>query len=132
MKNAIDWEELSLEASQDRRRERRIPLAFPVEVSGFDQNGRYFSEQTMTADISESGCRFHLKIQVHCGAVVALKVVSRGNSKALPDRPLLFQVARVKQEGDGDGWVVGAVKLQPESLWCVAFPALERRTTPVS
>jgi hypothetical protein len=130
MNNAIDWEELSLEASQDRRRERRIPLAFPVEVSGFDQNGRYFSEQTMTTDISESGCRFYLKIRVDRGAMVALKVVSRGGSKALPDRPLLFQVARVTQEGDG--WVVGAVKLQPESLWCVAFPIVERRPTTFS
>ncbi len=130
MTKTIDWEELSLEASQDRRRERRIPLSFPIEVSGFDRSGKYFAERTMTLDISESGCCFRLSTQVERGAMVALKVVSRGNSKALPDRPLLFQIARLTQ--DGDGWTYGATKLQPESLWCVAFPAAAKPPTSVA
>ncbi len=129
MSSPVDWEELSLEASQDRRRERRIPLAFSIEVSGFDQGGRFFTARTVTTDISESGCRFGLKVQVDRGAVVAMKLVNRESSRAFPERPLLFQVARVSQEGDG--WVVGAVKLQPESLWCVAFPSADKPPTSV-
>lgn len=129
MSSTVDWEELSLEVSQDRRRERRIPLAFAIEVSGFDQSGRFFAARTVTADISESGCRFALNVSLERGAVVAIKLVNQESSSAFPDRPLLFQVARVLQEKEG--WTVGAMKLQPESLWCVAFPAADKHPTSV-
>jgi hypothetical protein len=125
MKAATNWEELSTEASRDRRREKRIPLAFPVEVSGFDKRGRFFSERTVTVDVSESGCRFQLKTEVERGAVVAIKLVSRHTGQPQPDRPLLFKVARVAQESSG--WTLGAAKIQPESLWCVACPPAAKK-----
>ena len=129
MKAETNWEELSAEASRDRRREKRIPLVFPIEVSGFDRNGRFFSERTVTADVSENGCRFQLKTQVERGAVLAIKLISRQTNRPQPERPLLFEVARVAEEKNG--WILGAAKLQPESLWCIAFPP-QKQQSPVA
>jgi len=129
MKAKTNWEELSAEASRDRRREKRIPLVFPIEVSGFDRNGRFFSERTITADVSEGGCRFQLKTEVERGSVVAIKLVSRHTNRLQPERPLLFKVSRVVEESNG--WTLGAAKLQPESLWCIAFPP-QKQQTPVA
>jgi hypothetical protein len=129
LKATTNWNELSTEASHDRRKERRIPLAFPIEVSGFDTEGRFFKERSGTIDISENGCRFQLKAQVEPTSVVALKVLHRNGSGSSHDRPLLFRVARVIRE-DG-GWTLGVVKLQAESIWCVAFPAVKKDDKPV-
>jgi hypothetical protein len=130
METVTDWESLSAEASRDRRRERRIPLVFPIEVSGFDRRGRFFTERTKTSDVSANGCRFHMNTEIARGAVVAIKLVSRNSQQSLPDRPLLFQVARLEKEDHG--WVLGAAKLQPENLWCIAFPPLTQQLTPVA
>jgi hypothetical protein len=125
MKPTTNWEELSNEASQDRRSERRILLSCPIEVSGFNNKGEFFTERTTTADISESGCRFQVKAQVETGAILALKLISRHNSETLPKRPFLYEVARVTPERDG--WTLGVVKLQPESIWCVLFPGQDKQ-----
>ena len=129
MKAETNWEELSAEANRDRRREKRIRLVFPIEVSGFDRSGRFFSEHTVTADVSESGCRFQLKTEVERGAVVAVKLVSRHPNRLKPERPFLFKIARVVEETGG--WTLGATKLQPDSLWCIAFPP-QKQQTPVA
>lgn len=117
---AVEWEELSQEAMQDRRKCRRVPLAFPIEVMGFDPTGRLFSEMTSTSDISETGCRFLLKTQVEPGAVVAIKLLSRRKDTFPPSKPLLFQIIWVAREADG--CTVGAAQLQGENLWPMAFP----------
>ena len=130
MNAATNWQQLSEEASKDRRRERRIHLAFPIEVSGFDINGRYFAERTATSDVSQGGCRFPLQTEVGRGTVVAIKLVSRESGAAQPGRPLLFQVAWVAQEEEG--WTLGASNLQRENLWCVAFPPPEKQLGPVA
>lgn len=128
LKAGTNWNELSTEANHDRRKERRIPLVFPIEVSGFDANGKFFTERSVTMDISENGCRFQLKSQIERSSVVALKVLHRNRSDSSPERPLLFSVARAIQEGNG--WTLGAVKLQPENIWCVAFPSAKKDDKP--
>ncbi len=130
MNAATNWQQLSEEASKDRRRERRIHLAFPIEVSGFDINGRYFAERTATSDVSQSGCRFPLQTEVGRGTVVAIKLVSREPGSAQPGRPLLFQVVWVAR-GE-KGWTLGASNLQRENLWCVAFPSPGERLRPIA
>jgi hypothetical protein len=113
------WEELNSLIGEDRRRERRIPLTFPVEVNGFDRQGRYFSERTTTTDVSEWGCRLQLAAEVEPGTVVALRIVSRSPEKGVR-RALLFQIVWVEW-GDGSS-SVGAAKLQTENIWNMAFP----------
>jgi hypothetical protein len=120
MENVTDWAELSKLAMQDRRKGKRVPLAFPIEVSGFDRNGRHFSEATKTCDISEAGCRFGIKAQLKPGDVVAIKLITRGNGLTPASKALLFQIAWVKPEPEG--WAAGALKLQPENIWHMSFP----------
>lgn len=124
METAVNWEELGIEANRDRRKETRIPLAIPIEVTGFDAQGKFFSDATKTVDISERGCSFWLKRRVERGGIVAVKVIIKKHS---PDqRPFLYQVARTT--ASGDGWVTGAAKLQTESVWFVAFPKSEKES----
>jgi hypothetical protein len=115
-----EWEALSQEVMEDRRRYKRVPLAFPIEVSGFGRTGRLFTECTTTSNISKTGCRFLLKTQVSRGDVVAIKVLSRREDHSPASKPLLFQIICVVPEEEG--WSVGALQLQPENLWHMAFP----------
>ncbi len=120
METLTDWELLSREVMQDRRKGKRVCLNFPIEVSGFDRSGRLFSERTVTQDISEAGCRFKLKTKAERGDVVAVKLLSRRERPGPPARPLLFQIVWIKR--DAEAWIAGALKLQPEDLWHMDFP----------
>lgn len=120
MEALTDWDKLSREVQQDRRKGKRVPLTFPIEVSYFDHTARLFSERTKTSDISEVGCRFQVKTPLSPGDVVAIKLFSRGNEQSPTNKALLFQIIWVRR--DPDGWTVGALKLQPENIWHVSFP----------
>ncbi len=120
MSEVAEWEALSQEVMQDRRKGKRVPLAFPIEVSGFDRTGRMFCEKTLTRDISEAGCRFLVKTQLERGDVVAIKLIGRTNGHAPESKPLLFQIVWVSPEADG--WAAGALQLQKANLWHMAFP----------
>jgi len=120
MEILTDWAELTKLAMEDRRKGKRVPLAFPIEVSGFDRTGRHFSEATKTSDISEAGCRFRIKAQLEPGEVVAIKLITRGNGLAPASKALLFQIVWVSRHPDC--WEVGALKLQPENIWHMSFP----------
>ena len=115
-----DWDRLSQEVREERRKGKRVPLTFPIEVAGFDRTARMFSERTRTTDISEAGCRFQLKTEVARGDVVAVKLVGRQSEQDPTNKSLLFRIIWVRQ--DPDGWTVGALKLQQEKIWHVHFP----------
>ncbi len=115
MRTWMDWASvLVAEVAQDWRREGRSPLALPIEVFGFDTQGRFFAEPTLTLNISDTGCSFKLTRESEPNAVVAIKLLANG-SQPPPDRGLLFQVVWVRRE-DG-GWVYGAAQLQKETPW---------------
>lgn len=120
METLTDWDILSQEVREERRKGKRVPLTFPIEVCGFDRAARMFSERTRTTDISEVGCRFRMKAELARGDVVAIKLVSRGNNHDSECKALLFRISWVRQ--DPDGWTVGALKLQQEKIWHVTFP----------
>lgn len=118
------WNGHSDDANLDRRREQRLSLRFPVEVSGFDREGKFFTERTTTEDISEHGCRFCLKVELEPNAVVALKLINPPGPLSNTERIVLYQTARV--EKTEEGLIVGAAKLQSENMWCVSFPEPKR------
>ena len=120
MEKLTDWQSLSEELNRERRNESRLPLAFPIQIWGFDRGGRFFSERTMTSDISASGCNFALKADIDGNSVVAIRLLSRNGNHSYPERPLLFEVTWVKRQGDVSR--AGACKLEPEDIWRVAFP----------
>lgn len=130
MQSVINWAELGIEVSSDRRQESRIALAVHVEVTGFDVDGKFFTEVTRTIDISKSGCGLPLKHRVGRGGILAIKILDKDGKQPAGQKPFLYQVARCNP--GGIGWTVGVAKLQGESLWSVAFPEAEAVTAAVS
>lgn len=105
----------------ERRRELRDARSVSVEVTGFDVRGRYFSETTMTLDVSESGCRFRLNAELEKHSAVSVRVIRRSNGFVVPDPPVVFRVVWTKYMQPG--WIVAGAKLQPVHLWAVGFSA---------
>ena len=108
----LEGEDPNLFSPSNRRREPRLPLTFPIEVSGFDQRGRFFTEQTSCSDVGEASCSFRLRAEVDEEAVVAIRSFHWQNNNVLDSRPVLFQVARIEKEAEG--WIVATTRLQPE------------------
>lgn len=100
---------------RERRREARHQVKLPIEVSGFDRRGRFFTECTNTCEVSDHGCRFPLPLEVQKDAVVAIRLARRQNHQEASKWPILFQVAWVAEHPEG--WVLGASKMQPDELW---------------
>lgn len=117
------WEQLNEMIGEDRRREKRLSLAVPIEVHGFDSNGRFFVTRTVTHNISEGGCCLLLEGEPEPGGVLAIRVI-QNDGQLHPQKPLLFQVAWI--EAEEGHWLIGARKLQPDNIWHVAFPKKEK------
>jgi hypothetical protein len=110
-------------APPERRREWRESRRVPVEVSGFDARGRFFTERTSTHDVSDSGCSFLLNAELEENSAVSIRVVRRRNGMMHDDPPVLFRVAWTKQTHPGwPKWTVAGEKMQPVQLWAVGFP----------
>ncbi len=97
------------------RFEERYDIQIEIEVSGIDKNEKVFHEVTITQDISNSGCAFLLSIELKVDDIVSLRMVSRGAGETAPVCPSLFQVLRVKRQGNG--WLVGAWKIDDGNVW---------------
>lgn len=121
-----DWRMLSEEVQKDRRRNKRVTLTFPVEVTGFDANGRLFCERTITQDISATGCRILLKRLVSRDDVLAIRLLGHKQEGVEPGSLLLFHVVWVTREDKE--WMVGAEMLQQKKFWHVQFP--EKKNPP--
>ncbi|MCL6482490.1 MAG: PilZ domain-containing protein [Firmicutes bacterium] len=119
MTTASYWKYLSRLVGEDRRKEKRVLLVYPIEVHGFDRHGKFFCERTTTSNISAEGCRFHLQAEVELGAIVAVSVL-RSQASAPATRALLYQI--VWTEPQENGREAGACKLQEGDLWQVVFP----------
>ena len=65
------------ETGPDRRRSRRVPLSFHIEVSGFDSQGQFFRDRAVTADVSDGGCRFELTTTIAVKTPISIQVVHR-------------------------------------------------------
>ncbi|HXZ13181.1 MAG TPA: hypothetical protein VEG64_12390 [Candidatus Sulfotelmatobacter sp.] len=102
------------------KRESRRTLSRPIEVSGFDRNGRFFSERTLTFDISDNGCKFNLQTEVDRQSALAIRMIHRRHGLELDSRPVLFEVARM--EPQPGGWTMGASLMQPIGPWWIELP----------
>ncbi len=123
MKSLTDWQALSVEVEKDRRKGKRVSLAFPIEVCGFDRTGRLFFERTMTLYDSEAGCRFQVETPLERGDVVAIRLLGSGENQPSAGKPVLFQI--IWSICEPEGWAVGALRLQPENIWNAALPSSE-------
>jgi hypothetical protein len=115
MERKTDWAGIVEETRVNRRREERLVIRFPIEVSGIDPQGKPFTERTTTEDVSESGVRFSLHVPLEFEAVVAVKLVHQDGPTIFVGKLVLYQVRRVDVQGEHR--LVGAVKLQSASIW---------------
>ena len=117
----LEGEDPNLFGPSNRRREARVPLTFPIEVSGFDLRGRFFTEQSSCFDVGEASCAFRLHAEVEEDAVVAIRSFHWQNNNVLDSRPVLFQVVRIENEETQAGGkmdergesIVAVVRLEP-------------------
>lgn len=112
----------------ERRREERHQVQLPIEVSGLDRHGRFFTESTNTRDVSDHGCRFALRQEVRKDAVVAIRLAPQQGEQEPIKWPVLFQVAWVGELPEG--WVLGASKVQPDELWDIGLSNSNIRSRP--
>ena len=109
------WDELTAEAQRDRRREPRLTLPYPVEVFGFDRAGHYFSERTVTLNVSPCGCMLDLKHHPEEQGVMAIRRTARDGTRVPEHKPMLFLVCWTQRLGRR--WAVGVSKLQSGDFW---------------
>ena len=109
-----EGKEVSFFGLANRRSEARLPLTFPIEVSGFDRDGRFFTEQSSCFDVGEASCAFRLRSEIEEDSVVAVRSFHWQNENVLDSKPSLFQVTRMRKEGEE--WIVATIRLQAEPL----------------
>jgi len=93
-----------------QRREPRTQISLPVRIFGTDVNGRLFSENVMTVDISREGaCLDGVKAEIKAGEIVGL---TQGTNKGR------FTVMWVGQQGSPQQGKIGLQNLAPQKpLW---------------
>ena len=101
-----------------KRREPRKPVELPVRIFGTDCNGKIFSENLTTVDISQNGAKLQgLKARVKVDEIVG---VTCGKNK------VHFRVKWAGGPGTPDEGEVGLLNLSPEKpFWDVALPHAE-------
>jgi hypothetical protein len=115
-----DWEILAQQTIDERRKERRVNLRFPVQVSGFSNDGKLFCKNTFTTDISATGCRVELEELVERGDTIGIRLLVNASPDAPVSKPQMFQILwRARRENI---WMVGALKLSEDKFWHVEFP----------
>ena len=109
----LDWKKPVIPGLEPIRAERR-EIRIPIEACGFDRSGHFFTERTETLDVSESGCKFRLRAELACDAILAVRVLNDDRG-ARASRPVLFRAVRAEQKAGA--WSVGAAKLQQDDPW---------------
>ena len=105
-----------------KRREDRLPVSIPVEITGIDRVGHLFTERTLVEDVTEIGCRFNTRTQMQCGEIVAVKPLEPGKKSMTREELQLFEIVWAAHHQAG--CTVGARKLQGEKLANAKFPLL--------
>jgi hypothetical protein len=115
-----DWEILAQQTVDERRKEKRVNLRFPVQVSGFTSTGKLFCKNTYTTDISATGCRVVLDEVVARGDMIGIKLLIKAEPGAPITKPQMFQILwRARKD---NVWMVGALKMTEDKFWQVEFP----------
>jgi hypothetical protein len=103
-------------SSIERRRTKRVAVAFQIEVSGREPLGALFNERATTIDVNEHGCKFDLARQVQSGDMLTIRLLRGGKD----NKAALFQI--VWASPSEMGCTVGAMKLQDKTIWPMNFP----------
>ena len=98
-----------------QRREPRTQIRLPVRIFGTDQDGRPFSENVFTIDVSREGARLQgVQARIKVGEIIGL---SHGTNKGR------FRVKWTGQIGSAAQGQIGLQNNDPrKALWTVALP----------
>lgn len=98
-----------------KRREPRTEVALPVRIFGTDAEGRVFSENVVTVDISRSGAKLKgVQARIKPGETIG---ITHGTSKGR------FRVTWAGQPGTPSFGQIGVMNVTPEkSIWDVPLP----------
>jgi len=104
---------------RSERRERRLAFPIPILVLGFNAGGRIFQEMTMTSNVSQHGCCFHLDQMPDRDSSLAVGVLPReGPVKGnLPH--VAYEIAWMREAVSG--WELGAKVVGDVGIWELAF-----------
>jgi hypothetical protein len=99
-----------------QRREPRTQVQLPVRIFGTDQDGRPFSENVVTIDVSREGARLQgVQTQIKVGETIGL---THGANKGR------FRVKWTGQAGSPSHGQMGLQNVAPQKpLWDMALPA---------
>jgi len=109
-------------AAVEKRRTKRMPLSFQIEVSGRDGAGAKFCEPAVTTDVNEHGCRFDFLRELRPKEIVAIQRVWR-NAPWIETKPVLFEVVWVDPKERG--WAVGATSPHAANIWQISISPIE-------
>ena len=110
-------------AQHERRRGKRVPLTFEVELSGLGINGVPYCDLAIASDVSERGCKLRLSREVKPGDLLTIRVLGREDVGVHQEPPFLYQAVWV--ELDVGGWAAGLAALEPGNPWRMTFPLEE-------
>lgn len=103
----------TLSEGMTKRREKRIVVPITVRIWGLDRNGRLFSQNAKTVDITSTGARLHgVKASIDPGFVVGLEC------DGMKSR---FIVTWVGEEGSSREGQVG-LRSTENGIWNIALP----------
>jgi len=100
------------------RRDPRDEASIFIVVSGFDAAGHFFTEHTITANVSDNGCCFRLNHELSFDALIAIQTAAERNDTG--QRPALYQVAWMERLAKGA--LVGVARLHGDSAWHLVLP----------
>jgi hypothetical protein len=104
----------------EKRREERLSVNIPVEITGIDRAGLSLNEQTFVEDVTEHGCRFGARTRLQCGDIVTVKPLEPGMKILKHEQPQLFEVVWAAYHSKG--CTVGTRKVQGEKFATAEFP----------
>jgi len=118
----LDWKKLLIPGAAAIRADRRA-IQIPIEACGFDRRGRFFTERTETLNVSDTGCKFRVRTELACDAVVAVRVLNDTSDGTPPLRSVLFRIVRT--EPNVAEWSVAGSQLQQDDPWSDSMFAVE-------
>lgn len=84
----------------DRRADIRFLLHLPVEITGVNDSGLQFVEQSQIVDAGEMGCCFSMRNAVQQGAILGIEPLGPHSENLEDEYPRLFVIIWTEREGD--------------------------------
>jgi PilZ domain len=125
MQKTSESDQRKVPTDSNRRRGRRVGLAFQIEVSGRDLAGTIFHDRAVTIDVSEDGCQFAIQRKLCPGQHLNLGLINTDFARHTGNKTQSFEVTWV--ETSHLGWTIGVRKLQGKNIWPMTFP-IERKS----